>query len=129
MAPANLRPSAVVKRHSASSPLTTLHRRRHIYTLCPQQALQLGDSVISRHPQLLDVVFKLGILLLQVYDGLISFIESRCQSNHDAPLLQEEMLVPLYVHLIILQLLALSLKLIQFLVVLSSDHPLLLLQR
>lgn len=68
-------------------------------------------------------------LLLQLNDRFVSFIQSRSQSNHDVALFEQELFVAVYLGLSLLNLVALSLDLIQFDFVLLSDPFLLLFQR
>ena len=65
-------------------------------TLLPDIALQLLD------PQLFALNTRLSLkqnlvvsiqLLLQLNDILISFVKSRCQSNHDVSLLEQQLLI------------------------------------
>ena len=50
----------------------------------------------------LDATSKLCQLLLHRYNCLITFIKSRGEPDHDISLLEQQMLVSLYMHLIVL---------------------------
>ena len=63
-----------------------------------------------------------------VEDGLISFIQSGREADHDVSLLQQEVLEFLCVYFLILKLLALPLQFIKFEFVLLSDDFLFLLK-
>ena len=66
--------------------------------------------------------------LLQPDDGLVAFIEAGCQSDHDVPLLEQQLLVAVDLCLVLLNLLPLSLQLTQPPLVLLPYQPLPLLQ-
>lgn len=108
--------------------LGLLVTHRHIYPMLSQQILQSLNprniTSITVVPQLINSIE----LTLQINYGLIPLIQSWRQPNHDVSLLQQQVFVSLHVHLIIFQLLPLTLKLIQFGLVFLSYHALTLLQ-
>ena len=86
MASCELLPSHIAKHHTFL--LVELIHGRHWDSITLQEPLKLGNSVVFAHPQLGHFGLKVCILLLEMNDGLISLIQSSCQPNHDAPLLQ-----------------------------------------
>ena len=107
--------------------LTLFIALRHLNPILSQQVLQ------SLYPGNVRTI-PIGPLLvnpvqftLQVYDGLVPLVQSRRQPNHNVPLLQQQMLIPLHVHFVVLKLLTLTLKLVQLMLVLLPDSALLLL--
>ena len=56
--------------------------------------------------------------LLQLYDGLVPFIQTAGQRNHNVSLLEQQLLVPIHLSLLFLDLSALSLHLLKLDIVL-----------
>jgi len=67
-------------------------------------------------------------LLLQLYYRLIPLIQPRCQRYHYVPLLKQQLLVPVNLCLLLLDLVPLLLHLLQLLLILLPNQLLLLLQ-
>lgn len=65
---------------------------------------------------------------MQLDDGLVALVQSRCQCDHDVTLLLQQRFVAIHLSLVLFDLLALSLDLNQFLVVLLANYALLLLE-
>lgn len=104
--------------------------RRLSPAVLPNEVLQLGypgvhvfNAELGLHG---DAVISVK-LLLQLNNGLISFVEARREGNHDVSLLQQQVLVPVHLGLPLFDLVPLSLDLVEFDLVFLSDEALLLL--
>lgn len=74
-----------------------------------------------------DPVIRVQLFLKLDY-SLIPLVESGSESDHDVPLLEQQLLVPVHLLLVLLQVHPFLLDFLQLRVVLLSDHPVLLLQ-
>ena len=71
----------------------------------PQNRLQVSHPVLTplvASPLLFETVLVLVDLSLELDDGVVPLIQSRGQTDHDVPLLQQQMLVSLDMDLIVL---------------------------
>mmetsp|Transcript_29520 Transcript_29520/g.28683 ORF Transcript_29520/g.28683 Transcript_29520/m.28683 type:complete len:232 (+) Transcript_29520:603-1298(+) len=106
-------------------------RRDFLPTLLPDESFQLLSPHLLQLNDLLslpmDPIIRIQ-LLLQLYDSFISLVEPACECYHDISLLQEELLVPVYLGLVFLYLAPFFLDVLELQLVLLPDHPLLFLQ-
>ena len=85
--------------------------------------LELMNASLSHLNELFSVLVYPVIsikLLLQLNNGLISFIEAGCKCNHDVTLFQKQLLISVYLSFLFLNLGPLTLHLLKFLLIL---HP------
>lgn len=105
--------------------------RNFSVALVLDESLQLFNAVILQFYVLfcfsVDSVICIKFFL-QLYDSFVSLIEPRSKSNHDVSLLEEQLLVPVHLLLVLLYLDTFLLDLLHLLVEFFSQHPLLLFQ-
>mmetsp|Transcript_14197 Transcript_14197/g.40250 ORF Transcript_14197/g.40250 Transcript_14197/m.40250 type:complete len:329 (+) Transcript_14197:602-1588(+) len=89
---------------------------------------ELGGSVVQRVLQLA-LVLVVGLeLLLEVQDLLVPFVKPRSESDHDVPLLEKKLLVPVDLRLVLSNVGELALQLLDLHLVLGPDPVVLLLK-